>query len=118
VKRSRLKPLVWPVSLLTVGAAASGLAEFAVGRWQDYQLYSISRPVADLLLIIGAVWLVVAVIRVVPAAAERQTGRAPRLTTVRMATLEETRVTPGMRVSSREWTRSRSSTSRTTSRSR
>jgi hypothetical protein len=67
VKRSRLKPLVWPVSLLTVGAAASWLAEFAVGRWQDYQLYGIARPVADLLLIIGGVWLVVAVIGLVRA---------------------------------------------------
>ncbi|GLS02416.1 hypothetical protein GCM10007859_24400 [Brevundimonas denitrificans] len=64
VTRRRFKPLVWPVALLIVGAAANWLAEFAVGRWQDYQFYSISRPVADLLLIIGAVWLVVAVIRV------------------------------------------------------
>ena len=64
MKKVRLKPLVWPVALLTVGAAASWLAEFAVGRWQDYQLYSISRPVADLLLIIGGVWLVVAAIGV------------------------------------------------------
>ncbi|MDO9076545.1 MAG: hypothetical protein Q7U72_03735 [Brevundimonas sp.] len=63
--RPRLKPLVWPVSLLTVGAAASWLAEFAVGRWQDYQLYGIARPVADLLLVISGVWLVVAVIGVV-----------------------------------------------------
>jgi hypothetical protein len=57
-------PLVWPVTLLTVGAAAGGLAEFAVGRWQDYQLYGLARPVADLLLVIGAIWLVVAVIKV------------------------------------------------------
>ncbi len=64
MKKVRLKPLVWPVALLVVGSVASWLAEFAVGRWQDYQLYSISRPVADLLLIIGAVWLVVAVIKV------------------------------------------------------
>lgn len=64
MKKGRLKPLVWPVALLIVGAAANWLAEFAVGRWQDYQLYSLSRPVADLLLIIGAVWLVVAMIRV------------------------------------------------------
>jgi multisubunit Na+/H+ antiporter MnhG subunit len=67
VKRNRLKPLVWPVALLIVGAAASWLAEFAVGRWQDYQLYGIARPVADLLLVIGGVWLVVAVIGVVRA---------------------------------------------------
>ena len=65
MKKGRLKPLVWPVALLIVGVAANGLAEFAVGRWQDYQLYSISRPVADLLLIIGAVWLVVAVINLI-----------------------------------------------------
>lgn len=62
MKKGRLKPLVWPVALLTVGAAAGWLAEFAVGRWQDYQLYGIARPVADLLLIIGAVWLVAAVV--------------------------------------------------------
>ena len=65
MKKRRLKTLVWPVALLIVGAAASWLAEFAVGRWQDYQLYSIARPVADLLLVIGGVWLVVAVIGVV-----------------------------------------------------
>ncbi len=65
MKRRRLQPLVWPVALLTVGAAANWLAEFAVGRWQDYQLYGLSRPVADLLLIIGAVWLVVAVVGMV-----------------------------------------------------
>ncbi|TPW05993.1 MAG: hypothetical protein FD125_475 [bacterium] len=65
MKKGRFKPLVWPVVLLIVGAAANWLAEFAVGRWQDYQLYSISRPVADLLLVIGAVWLVMAVISVI-----------------------------------------------------
>jgi len=65
VKGIRVQPLVWPVALLTVGAAAGWLAEFAVGRWQDYQLYSLSRPLADLLLIIGGVWLVVAVTNVV-----------------------------------------------------
>ena len=65
MKKGRLKPLVWPIALLVVGAAANWLAEFAVGRWQDYQLYSISRPVADLLLVIGPVWLLVAVIGVV-----------------------------------------------------
>lgn len=65
MRRRRLKPLVWPVALLLVGFLASWLAEFAVGRWQDYQLYSLARPVADLLLVIGAVWLVVAVIGVI-----------------------------------------------------
>ena len=63
--RRRLKPLVWPVSLLIAGALIGWLAEFAVGRWQDYQLYGLTRPVADLLLIIGAVWLAVALVRIV-----------------------------------------------------
>ncbi len=62
---NRVKPLVWPVALLLAGALAGWLADSAVGRWQDYQLYGLARPVADLLLIIGAVWLVVAVIGVV-----------------------------------------------------
>ena len=62
--RSRMKPLVWPVALLVVGAVGGWLAEFAVGRWQDYQLYGIARPVADLLLIIGSVWLAGAVISI------------------------------------------------------
>ena len=62
MKPRHLKPLVWPVSLLAAGALTGGLAETAVGRWQDYQLYGLTRPVADLLFIIGAIWLVVAVI--------------------------------------------------------
>lgn len=61
-RRSRLKPLVWPVSLLVLGGVGGGLADYAVGRWQDYGLYGLTRPVADLLMIVGAVWLVVAVI--------------------------------------------------------
>ena len=63
--RRRLEPLVWPVSLLIAAVLTGWLAELAVGQWQDYQLYGLARPVADLLLVIGAVWLVVAVIGVV-----------------------------------------------------
>lgn len=62
MKRARFRPLVWPVALLLAGAAAGGLAEFAVGQWQAYQVYGLARPVADLLLVIGGTWLVVAVI--------------------------------------------------------
>jgi len=65
VRPRSLKPLVWPSALLIVGVSASGLAEIAAGRWQDYQLYGMARPVADLLLLIGAVWLVVAVVVIV-----------------------------------------------------
>ena len=60
-----LRPLVWPVAILLAGTLTGWLAETAVGRWQDYGLYGLTRPVADLLLVIGAVWLVVAVVGVV-----------------------------------------------------
>ncbi len=65
MKRRGFRPLIWPIALLVVGAAAGWLAEFAVGWWQDYQLYGLARPVADLLLLIGAIWLLAAVIGVV-----------------------------------------------------
>ncbi len=63
--KPRLRPLVWPVALLGAGLSTGWLADLAVGRWQDYGLYGLARPVADLLLIIGTVWLLVAVIGVV-----------------------------------------------------
>jgi len=59
--KPRPSTLVWPVALLGAGLSTGWLAEFAVGRWQDYGLYGLARPVADLLLVIGAVWLVGAV---------------------------------------------------------
>lgn len=62
--RRLLQPLVWPVVLLAVGAVVGLVAEAAIGRWQAYQIYGIARPVADLTLVIGAVWLVVGVIGV------------------------------------------------------
>ena len=63
--RSRaLQPLVWPLTLLAAGLATGWAAEAAVGRFEAYGLYGFARPVADLLLLIGAVWLVVAAIRI------------------------------------------------------
>ena len=59
--KPRPSPLVWPVALLGAGLSTGWLAEFAGGRWQDSGLYGLARPVADLLLVIGAVWLVGAV---------------------------------------------------------
>lgn len=62
MRRNRLKPLVWPVSLLVIGAVGGWLADVAVGRWQDYYLYGLTRPIADLLMIFSAIWLTVAVV--------------------------------------------------------
>lgn len=60
MKRSRFKPLVFPAALLAIGVLGGWGADFAVGRWQDYGLYGLSRPVADALMVLGGVWLVVA----------------------------------------------------------
>jgi hypothetical protein len=65
VRRVRFRPLIWPVALLALGVVGGWLADVAVGRWQDYGLYGLTRPVADLLMVIGAVWLAAAVIGVV-----------------------------------------------------
>jgi hypothetical protein len=60
MKRSRFKPLLFPAALLAVGVLGGWGADFAVGRWQDYGLYTLTRPVADVLLMAGVVWLVMA----------------------------------------------------------
>ncbi len=50
MKRRALKPFVWPVALLVVGLLLGWGAEQAVIRWQDYQLYGLLRPAADLVV--------------------------------------------------------------------
>lgn len=62
MRRRDVTPLVWPLALLMAGLATGWAAEAAVGRFEAYGLYAFARPVADLLLLIGAVWLVVAAI--------------------------------------------------------
>lgn len=64
MRRSRFKPLIWPASLLAVGLAAGWAADAVVGRWQDYGLYALTRPVADALMVVGVVWLLMAVVGV------------------------------------------------------
>lgn len=65
MKPRRFKPLLFPAILLAVGFVLGTAAETAVARWQDYGLYGLLRPAADLVLVIAVVWLVVAAIRVV-----------------------------------------------------
>lgn len=62
MRRRDVTPLVWPLALLMAGLATGWAAEAAVGRFEAYGLYAFARPVADLLLLIGAAWLVVAAI--------------------------------------------------------
>ena len=75
MRRRGVKPFVWPVALLVVGLLLGWGAEQAVIRWQDYQLYGLARPAADLTLVIGAVWLVVALIRMAMTARRRELRR-------------------------------------------
>lgn len=59
----RLKSLVWPLAVLVAGAVTSWAADTAVGRFEAYGFYGFARPVADLLLVIGGLWLVIGLIR-------------------------------------------------------
>ena len=58
-----LTVLIWPLAVVTAGALASGAAETAVGRYQAYEVYGLLRPVADLLLVIGGLWLIIGLVR-------------------------------------------------------
>ncbi len=63
MKRRPLKPLLFPALILLIGTVIGQVAEYAVGYRQAYGFYGLARPLADLTLLIGAVWLVVAVIQ-------------------------------------------------------
>jgi hypothetical protein len=64
VKRRPLRPLLFPALILLVGILTGQLAEYAVGYRQAYGFYGLARPVSDLTLLIGAIWLAIAVARV------------------------------------------------------
>ena len=66
MKRRPLKTLLFPALVLLIGVIIGLVAEYAVGQWQAWGFYGLARPVADLTLLIGAIWLVVALIRLLP----------------------------------------------------
>lgn len=59
----RYRPLIWPVAVLVIGLLAGWGAETAVARFENYALYGFMRPIADLLLVIGGVWLAAALVQ-------------------------------------------------------
>ncbi|WP_150125878.1 hypothetical protein [Brevundimonas sp. LM2] len=63
--RRRLKPLVWPVTLLVASGLTALLAEATA--WSDgtVGMYGMAKMVSDLVLGIGSVWLVAGLVRVV-----------------------------------------------------
>ena len=68
MKRGRLKPLVWPIALLIAAGLTTLLADAAARSVETVTLYGLIKPVSDLVLLIGIVWLIVALFRVVRAA--------------------------------------------------
>lgn len=64
MKRRRLKPLVWPLALLIAGGVTGLLADATTRSVETLTLYGMVKMVSDLVLVIGAVWLVVALVQV------------------------------------------------------
>ncbi len=63
--KRRLKPLVWPVALLVAAGLTALLAEATTRSVETVTLYGMIKLVSDLVLVIGVVWLIVALFRVV-----------------------------------------------------
>lgn len=61
----RLKPLVWPVALLIAGGLTALLAEASTRSVETVTLYGMVKMVSDLVLVIGVIWLIAALFRVV-----------------------------------------------------
>jgi hypothetical protein len=64
VRRRRFKPLVLPVALLIAGGLTALVAEATTRSVETVTLYGLVKLVSDLVLVIGVVWLIVAVVRV------------------------------------------------------
>ena len=62
--RRRLKPLVWPVALLIAAGLTALLADATTRSIETVTLYGMIKLVSDLVLVIGVVWLIVALFRV------------------------------------------------------
>ncbi|WP_296169242.1 hypothetical protein [uncultured Brevundimonas sp.] len=65
MKRTNLKPLVWPVAVLIASALTALAAEATAHSAETVGLYGMIKVNSDLLLLIGATMLVVALVRIV-----------------------------------------------------
>lgn len=64
----RLKPLVWPLALLIAGGLTALLADATTRSVETITLYGMVKLVSDLVLLIGAVWLIGVLFRVIRSA--------------------------------------------------
>ena len=67
----RLKPLVWPFALLIASGLTALLADATTRSVETVTLYGMVKAVSDLVLVIGLVWLAVALFRVIRPAGPR-----------------------------------------------
>ena len=65
LKRRDLKHLVLPIALLIAGGLTALLADATARSVETVTLYGMVKLVSDLVLLIGAVWLIVALVQVV-----------------------------------------------------
>lgn len=71
MRRGRFQPLVWPVALLAAGGVTALAAEATTLSVETVTLYGMVRLVSDLVVVIGAVWLVIGLARVIRRAGPR-----------------------------------------------
>lgn len=71
MRRGRLKPLVWPVAVLIASALTALAAEETVQSAQTMTLYGLLKMTSDLVLVIGLIWLVIALTQIFRAVRQR-----------------------------------------------
>jgi membrane-associated HD superfamily phosphohydrolase len=76
VKRGRHQILVWPVAVLIASALIALAAEATAWSVQTVTLYGLIKMTSDLLLVIGLIWLVIALIQIFRAVWQRPVRRA------------------------------------------
>ncbi len=71
MKTRRFKPLVWPLALLVAAGLTALVAEATTRSVETVTLYGMVKLVSDLVLVIGVIWLAVAIVRVFRPAGRR-----------------------------------------------
>lgn len=71
MKTRRFKPLVWPLALLVAAGLTALVAEATTRSVETVTLYGMVKLVSDLVLVIGVIWLAVAIVRVFRPAGHR-----------------------------------------------
>ncbi|MGV9008403.1 hypothetical protein [Brevundimonas sp.] len=76
MRRGRLQPLVWPVAVLIASGFTALAAEATARSVETVTLYGLIKMTSDLLIVIGLIWLVIALIQIFRAVRQRPVRRA------------------------------------------